>query len=112
MEVSYDPEGQAYVSRYEPGDLVLLHASERGEGLAGKVGDWGRVVSVGGDGERIDVEIAGYSQHRHSSLKRLTGIAKRMLVPCDRTGARVPLPPRAGLFRLDAATTRKFPPVR
>ena len=111
MKLGYDSDGQAYVARYEPGDLVRLCSSERGEGLTGKVGDWGKVVAVDLHSERVDIEVAGYSHGRHSGLKRLTGLPKRILMPCDRTGALVPLP-RTGLFRLDATMTRKLPTAR
>ncbi|WP_338662391.1 hypothetical protein VQH23_19525 [Pararoseomonas sp. SCSIO 73927] len=108
MEISYDPDGRPYVSRYEVGDLVRLRASERGEMAMGRVGDWGMVVAVGrGWSENFDVQIAGYSEGRTSSLKRLTGLTRRAVVPCDRNGVPVSLPERSGLRAVDAGMTRK-----
>ncbi|MBP0492644.1 hypothetical protein [Roseomonas indoligenes] len=109
MEISYDPDGRSYVSRYEVGDLVRLRASERGEMAMGRVGDWGMVVAVQtGLSESFDVMLAGYSERRTSSLKRLTGLTRRAVVPCDLNGVPIPLPERSGLRAVDAGMTRKL----
>ena len=105
MEVGYRPSGEAFVARYAAGDFVRLQRSERGEGPLGRLGDWGRVIAVGGKaGWQIDIEVAGYSRPRSSEVKRLTGVSTANVVPCDRHGVTVSLFARSPLFRLDADT--------
>ena len=83
MELGYSPNGEAFVARYEPGDMVMLHRSEPGALAQGQVGDWGKVVAVG---------AARPAHHPH-----------RRLCPAEgrRAGdaVRHPRPPRPALHR-------------
>jgi len=108
LEISYDPDGRASVSRYDVGDFVRLRVSEGGEGAVGRAGDWGVVVAVDrGLGGGFDIQIAGYSESRTSPVKRLTGLTRRIVVPCDRRGVPIALPERVGLGRADAGLRQR-----
>lgn len=109
MEISYDPQGRPYVSRYEIGDLVRLRVSEEGDGAMGLIGDWGIVTAVEGPMSRsFDIQIAGFSRPRTSGVSRLTGMTCRMVIPCDRRGVPLSLPRQEGIRTLDAGMTRKL----
>lgn len=113
MQIDYDPDGRAFVSRYEIGDLVRLRLDERGDGAMGKIGDWGSVISVeGGLSGRLNIQLAGYSERKHSAMQRLMGIPKNIVAPCDRNGIPVSLPSKTGLREIEADLTRKISRVR
>ncbi|MBP0446988.1 hypothetical protein J8J14_19610 [Roseomonas sp. SSH11] len=109
MLIGYDHDGRAYVTQYEVGDLVRLRMDETGDGAMGKIGDWGAVIAVErGFGGRLDLQLAGYSERRHSALQRLLGIPRSIVAPCDRHGVPVPLEPRAGLREIEAGFSRRL----
>jgi hypothetical protein len=109
MLIGYDPEGRAYVARYEIGDLVRLRRDETGDGAMGKVGDWGCIIAIErGQGWLLDIQLAGYSEGRHSALQRLLGIPRKIVVPCDAFGIPVPLTEHAGLRAIEANISRKM----
>jgi len=110
MEIAYETDGRVHVLRYEVGDLVRLRESEAGDCAMGVIGDWGAVIAVeGGMSERFDIQVAGYSRPRTSGLRRLTGLTRRAVVPCNRQGVPIDLPPREGFRKLDAGMTRRIP---
>ena len=109
MKVNYREDGTAYVSRFEPGDLVRLRTDEAGDGAMGKAGHWGSVTSVEGrTAGRLNIQLAGYSEKRQSPLQRLTGIPASIVLPCDAQGETVTLPPKFGPrgLRVIAGTPR------
>ena len=109
MQIDYDPDGKAFVSRYEVGDLVRLRLDERGDGAMGKIGDWGTVISIETSlGNRLNIQLAGYSERKHSTLQRLLGIPKNIVAPCDRNGIPVALPSKTGLRDIESDLTRKI----
>jgi len=110
MEIGYEADGQVRVLRYEVGDLVRLRESETGGLAMGMIGDWGAVIAVeGGMSERFDIQVAGYSRPRTSGLRRLTGLTRRAVVPCNRQGIPIDLPALGGLRTLEAGLTRRVP---
>lgn len=108
MLIGYHPDGRAFVARYEIGDLVRLRLDETGDGAMGKIGDWGAVIGIEkGLGVRLDIQLAGYSEGRHSTLQRLIGIPRRILLLCNRQGIPIPLPDRVGLRDIEADLSRR-----
>lgn len=96
MKLIYDADGMPHITAFERGDLVRLTRSERGDGLVGRVGDWGRVEDVTGTG-LLTIRIAGFSHPRGAAVARLTAVPARLVEPCDHRGA--PNPPRAFFVR-------------
>jgi hypothetical protein len=109
MQIGYDPDGRPYVAKYEVGDLVRLRLDETGDGAMGKIGDWGSILSVErGVGARLNIQVAGYSEGKHSMLQRLMGIPKSIVAPCDRNGVPISLPERLGLRDVEAGFSRRI----
>ena len=92
MKLRIDADGGEYVHKYEKGDFVRLRTDERGEGGMGKAGQWGRIASLDtSSGATFCVQIAGYSEPKNSSIQRLVGISRTIVVPCNRYGDPIPL---------------------
>ncbi|MBP0446989.1 hypothetical protein J8J14_19615 [Roseomonas sp. SSH11] len=113
MQVRYHADDRPYVAEYEPGDLVRLRIDEAGENAMGKAGHWGAVIAVHGHpAARLDMQLAGFSERRNATLQRLVGIPRSIVIPCDRNGAPVPLPPRQGLRKSHQGAERQHRPVQ
>ncbi|MDN3564480.1 hypothetical protein QWZ14_08905 [Paeniroseomonas aquatica] len=108
MELGYSPNGEAFVARYEPGDMVLLHRSEPGDLAQGQVGDWGKVVAVGAGG-LLTIRIAGYALPKDAGLATLSDIPARRVRPCSPRGEALILPPRIPDGKLWGARIGRLP---
>ncbi len=109
MELSYDAQGRACVFRYEVGDFVCLRTSETGEYAMGRLGHWGRVISVArrGPSETYDIQLAGYSESRTSTLQRLTRLTGNRVDPTDRNGVPITLSANEGVRGVDTSMRQK-----
>ncbi|SHK39429.1 hypothetical protein SAMN02745194_04829 [Roseomonas rosea] len=108
MLIGYNPDGRAYVARYEIGDLVRLRMDETGDGAMGRIGDWGCVIGIErGVAGLLDIQLAGYSEGKNSALQRLLGIPRKIVVPCDAFGIPIPLTEHAGLRAIEANFSRQ-----
>jgi hypothetical protein len=111
MQITHDDDGNPHITAYERGDFVRLTRSERGDGLVGRVGDWGRVEDVTGAG-LLTIRVAGFSRPRGAAVARLTAVPARLVEPCDRRGT--PAPPRGFVVRKSAtaaAVRRRASPL-
>lgn len=91
MKIAYEDSGEAFVSAYEPGDMVLLRADETGPFAFGRAGDWGRVTAVDARTGYVCIAVAGYSHPKGSTVASLSDIPRRILQPCDNAGKPVAL---------------------
>ncbi|WP_431282455.1 hypothetical protein ACQW02_24095 [Humitalea sp. 24SJ18S-53] len=91
MKIGYEDSGEAFVTAYEPGDMVLLKSDETGPYAFGRAGDWGRVTAFDARTGLTSIAIAGYSQPKGGTLASLSDIPRRILQPCDKAGVPVPL---------------------
>ncbi len=91
VKIGYDDNGEAFVSAYEPGDMVMLRADETGPYATGRAGDWGRVTSFDSRTGQASIAVSGYCQPKGSTIAALSGIPRRILTPCDSRGQPVAL---------------------
>jgi hypothetical protein len=93
MRVIQGAGGQESVI-YEAGDLVRLRRDEQGPIVTAFAGDWGRITQVHPDGS-VDIKLAGYGRSSADSITRATGVARRLLEPCDTQGRATLAMPRS-----------------
>ena len=91
MKIGYDDNGEAIVTAYEPGDMVMLRADEMGPYATGRAGDWGRVTGFDSRTGQVTIAVAGYAYPKGGVIASLTGIPRRILLPCDSRGQPVAL---------------------
>jgi hypothetical protein len=95
MRIDYRPNGEASVTGYEAGDLVVLLANEPGDFGTARTGDWGKVAAVDSAG-RLTITLAGFSLPHSAPLRSISDIPPRIVMPCDRRGK--PQAPRSRAY--------------